>query len=71
MKQRPAIPATNFSIERGGKTYFASYTVYAGRVRVIYPTKSSKVIEKSALAGTCAHTTARMLLRELILEAAA
>jgi hypothetical protein len=70
MKQRTAIPATNFSVERGGQTYFASYTLYAGRVRVVYSTKKSKVLEKSAPAGACADTTARMLLRELILEAA-
>lgn len=68
MKQRVAQTPIDFSLERGGVKYSAIYTVYAGRVRVVYTTKKSKLLEKSAPVGESVETTARTLLRELLLE---
>ena len=71
MKQRTAQTPVDFSVDRGGVKYSAIYTVYAGRVRVVYTTKKAKLLEKSAPVGESVETTARTLLRELLIEAAA
>jgi hypothetical protein len=68
MMQTLAQSPVNFSVERGGATYPATYSVNSGRVLVIYEPQYSKRLEKSAPVGLDAETTARMLLRELIAE---
>ena len=67
--QRGSSEPISFSVERGDKSYLGTYTVRSGRVTVFYPAQSSRPLQKSAPIGGDAVTTARMLLRELILEA--
>lgn len=68
MMETSAQSPVNFAVERGGTIYPATYSVLSGRVLVIYEPQYSKRLEKSAPVGLDAETTARMLLRELIVE---
>lgn len=71
MKKSNSQPSIDFTVDRGGVTYSATYTIQGGRVSIAYVTKKSKVLGKSAPVGGSAETTARTLLRELLLEEAA
>jgi hypothetical protein len=68
-QSRPDAPLA-FNIQRGGMTYSATYKVQSGRVSVAYLDEKSRRFEKSAKVGGDEVTTARILLRELIADAA-
>lgn len=68
MKRHKFAEPIAFSVERGGNIYPATYVVSGGRVTVAYSSPGGRRTEKSAPVGVDGLITARMLLRELVLE---
>jgi len=55
-----------FSMERNGKTYQASYYIESGIVTVKVMTTGGVTLQNSTQVGNSAKATARMLLKEFI-----